>query len=131
MISMISFPRMFNPSSGKVGQVTDDAASRQAMKSICLVNVGELLGDPMFGSEVKSLIFELKNDFFIALARAKISEAINKYVKSVEVLDSNISFENYDNSSRIKIVVNYRSKLTGDTNMLSMNVLPNAQVITA
>lgn len=131
MISMISAPRMFNPSSGKVRQVTDDAASRQAMKSICLVNIGELLGDPMFGSEVKSLIFEIKNDFFIALARAKISEAINKHVKSVEVLDSNISFENDNNSSRIKIVVNYRSKLTGDTNMLSMNVLPNAQVITA
>lgn len=131
MISMISFPRMFNPSSGKVGQVTDDAASRQAMKSICLVNIGELLGDPMFGSNVKSLIFELKNDFFITVARNAIAEAINNYVSSVEVVNTDISFENYDNSTRIKIVVNYRSKLTGDTNMLSMNVLPNAQVITA
>lgn len=131
MISMISFPKMFNASTGKVSQVIDDAASRQAMKSICLVNVGELLGDPLFGSSVKSLIFELKNDLFVTLARAKISEAINRYVKSVEVVDTNISFENYNNSSRIKIVVNYKSKLTGNTNMMSMSVLPNAQVITA
>ena len=131
MSTMISFPNMFNVASGKVQQVSDDKASRQAMKSICLTNIGELLGDPMFGSEVKNLIFEIKNQLFVQLARQKLSEAITKYVSSVVVQPENISFQNYDNDTKIKIVINYYSKLTGQVNMLDMNVLSTGQVTTA
>ena len=82
MSTMISFPNIFNVGAGKVGIVDGDTASRQAMKCVCLSNVGELLGDPMFGSDIKSLIFELKNQLFVTLAKQKLSEAINKYVKT-------------------------------------------------
>ena len=127
MSTMISFPNVFNVSSGKVATVSGDAASRQAMKCVCLSNIGELLGDPMFGSDIKSLIFELKNQLFVTLAKQKLSEAINKYVKTVQVNASDISFNLSENNTRVKLVINYTSKLTGETNLLEMTVLPTGQ----
>lgn len=127
MSTMISFPNMFDVGSGKVGIVSGDTASRQAMKCVCLSSVGELLGDPMFGSDIKSLIFELKNQLFVTLAKQKLSEAINKYVKTVQVNASDISFQLEQNNTKVKLVINYNSKLTGEVNLLEMTVLPTGQ----
>ena len=127
MSTMISFPNIFSPSSGKVSVIEGDTSSRQAMKCVCLSNVGELLGDPMFGSDIKSLVFELKNQLFVTLARQKLSEAINKYVKSVQVNTSDISFKLDENNTKVKLVINYTSKLTGETNLLEMTVLPTGE----
>ena len=127
MSTMISFPDMFNAGSGKISIIEGDAASRQAMKCVCLSNMGELLGDPMFGSDIKSLVFELKNQLFITLAKQKLSEAINKYVKSVQVNPSDISFEMDENNTKVKLVINYMSNLTGEINLLEMTVLPTGE----
>lgn len=130
MPSAIAFPKMFNVSSGRTNIVYNDTMCRQCMKSVCLSNVGELLGDPLFGSELKSLIFEINNPLLTELAKQKLAEAITKYVRNVTVNSSDISFSVDSTKTKISMTIFYRSKMTGQSDMLEIKVLSDGSVTT-
>jgi len=126
-MSKLSFPNIFNISSGKVNIVNGDIANRQAMKCILLSNIGELLGDPLFGSDIKSCIFELKNDFIRQLFKDKTTEAFSRYIKNVIVNSNDINIE-FDEDGVVVICINYRDRNSPEPNILQLEVLANGAV---
>src|SRR5699024_9899670 len=118
----------FNASSGKMKGVYNEAACKQAMKCVCLTNIGELLGDPAFGCDLKSILFDVKNTSLIRLARQKVADAISKYVPSVITSADGISIEVDPNNSNVRLHISYYSNITGQTNLLSIDVLQSIEV---
>lgn len=130
MTNMISFPRMFNSSSGKIMLVDKNTEVKQAIKCVLLTNIGELFGDPMFGSNIKSSLFELKNGIFINILKQRIVDAVSNYVSSAIVHGDQIEIVAYPDNSEVKIVINYYNKLTGETNFIELVALANGEFTT-
>lgn len=129
MASTISFPNMFDISSGKVSVVSGEMSYRQSFKSALLTNVGELLGDPSFGSNMKELLFELKSTFLQHLIKESIAETAAKYVPEISVEDTIFSIDD-QTGTQVQIVINYYTINTGETNFIELTVLPNGTLTT-
>lgn len=130
MTNMISFPNIFNKSSGKTMLVSNNTEIKQAIKCVLLTNIGELLGDPMFGSNIKSSLFEIKNDIFITILKQRIVDAITKHVKSAKVNGNEIEIISYPNNSKVKVVINYYNVIAGETDFIELVALENGEFTT-
>lgn len=108
----ISFPNMFNKNSratilnlsGYINSINE------SLKILLSVNSGELLGDPAYGTSIKSALFELKtnsNQYFI---KKMISEKINKYEPRITTNESLIKIYNNPNDNSYKITIKYYLK---------------------
>lgn len=123
----IRFPNMFDEGSGKVALVSNDTLNRQSLKSILLTSVNELMGDPSFGSNLKSCLFEIQSPLFRTLLQESISEAANKWVSRIEInsIQINVSEDSAEND---QIVINYYSKDTGQPNIVELEVLSDGSL---
>lgn len=130
MTNMISFPNIFNKSSGKTMLVSNNTEIKQAIKCVLLTNIGELLGDPMFGSNIKSSLFEIKNDIFTTILKQRIVDAITKHVKSAKVNGNEIEIISYPNNSKVKVVINYYNVIAGETDFIEIVALENGEFTT-
>lgn len=130
MTNMISFPNIFNKSSGKTMLVSNNTEIKQAIKCVLLTNIGELLGDPMFGSNIKSSLFEIKNDIFTTILKQRIVDAITKHVKSAKVNGNEIEIISYPNNSKVKVVINYYNVIAGETDFIELVALENGEFTT-
>ena len=130
MASSISFPDMFNYASGKVKLVEGDLMHRQSLKSILLTNIGELLGDPLFGSDIKSTLFDLNNSIFKLRLQQKISEAATQYVKHISINSDGVNIEIGENNEKAIITINYYDKTSGQPDILQLVVLSNGTLTT-
>lgn len=130
MANMISFPNIFNKSSGKTMLVSNNTEIKQAIKCVLLTNIGELLGDPMFGSNIKSSLFEIKNDIFTTILKQRIVDAITKHVKSAKVNGNEIEVISYPNNSKVKVVINYYNVIAGETDFIELVALENGEFTT-
>ena len=130
MANMISFPNIFNKSSGKTMLVSNNTEIKQAIKCVLLTNIGELLGDPMFGSNIKSSLFEIKNDIFTTILKQRIVDAITKHVKSAKVNGNEIEIISYPNNSKVKVVINYYNVIAGETDFIELVALENGEFTT-
>ena len=57
-MNTISFPRIFNPITGKTNLVTDEDSINNCLDLLFSTTVGELFGDPQFGCDLVSLFYE-------------------------------------------------------------------------
>lgn len=120
MTNLIAFPKMFSNSGGRVLTKDGDAANRQALKCLLLTTIGELLGDPMFGCNLKSFIFEIDNDYFRITLQESIASAANKYIKNISITNTEIAISTSGNF--VMISVYYYTKSTGSSNCLELKV---------
>jgi phage baseplate assembly protein W len=120
---------MFDISSGKVISVSGDISHRQSLKNILHTNILELLGDPAYGADLKSSLFELQSGLTQRLIQNAISEAAAKYVPQVRISAVAIN-TSYNASDSISIVVNYYTIDTGETNFLELVVLSDGSLTT-
>lgn len=120
---------MFEGSSGKVALISNDALDRQSLKSVLLTNIGELMGDPSYGSDLKSCLFEIESPLFQKLLQESISQTANKWVNGVTISSVKIDISE-DATECNKIVVYYYSKSTGENNIISLEVNNNGKLST-
>ena len=109
MSNTISFPKMFNKTDYKMK--TDVSYSlesiNESLKSLLSTTKGELLGDPLYGSTLKELLFELKTTKNMFIIKRTIVEDILKYVKGISTNESMIKIYSNPNNNKYKIIVGY------------------------
>lgn len=118
--NLIAFPKMFSNSGGRVLTKDGDEANRQALKCLLLTTIGELLGDPLYGCNLKSFIFEIESDYFRVMLQENIAAAANKYIKNISVTNTEIAISTESNF--VVISVYYFTKSTGSSNCLELKV---------
>lgn len=125
----IRFPNMFDGSSGKVALTYDDELNRQSLKAVLLSNIGELMGDPSYGSDLKSCLFEIQSPMFKTLLQQNIAEAANKWIRGIRInsIEISVSDEIREND---KIVIYYYSKSSGENGIISLAVTNDGKLTT-
>ena len=112
MINTISFPNMFNRTNNNIQThgITSILSINQSLKTLLSVNTGELLGDPAYGTQIKSLLFELNNSGNQYIAKKMICEKILKYEPRISTNENLIKIYFEPNSSKYKISIGYYLK---------------------
>lgn len=124
----IRFPNIFDAANTKVNTVSGDAAIRQSLKCVLLTNIGELMGDPDFGSELKSCLFEIQSPLVQTLMKSCITETANKYVPELHI--SSVEINVTSDSTQLYILIYYTNVTTGYADILELNVLSNGELVT-
>lgn len=129
MYSTISFPNMFESSAGKVSVVSGDLSHKQSLKSLFLTTIGELFGDPQFGCELKSVVFELKSALMQQMLKEALVSAASRYVPQVVIKGIEINITETSDTT-VPIVVNYYTINTGENNFIELTVLSDGSITT-
>ena len=87
------------------------------------------MGDPSYGSDLKSCLFEIQSPMFKTLLQQNIAEAANNWVKGIKInsIEISVSDEIKEND---KIVVYYYSKSTGENGIISLEVTNDGKLTT-
>lgn len=113
MATTIAFPNMFNISTGSTQLATGMLANQQCMKCILLTSVGELLGDPFFGSNVKRYLFEIQSEYYAELLKQSIQDSVHRYTQDVVIRAIRLNTSEYD-KTKIKISIVYTLRRQSD-----------------
>lgn len=124
----IRFPKIFDAANNKVNTVDGDDLIRQSLKCSLLTSIGELFGDPMFGSDLKSCLFEIQSPLIQTMIKSIIAEAANKYIPQVTLSSVEIDVSTESNNSNIRIY--YTNVTTGSADILELNVTSDGGLIT-
>lgn len=123
----IKFPNMFDVSSGKVALVYGNDAVRQSLKCQILSNLNELLGDPLFGSTIKSLLFEPYNAFFQTRLNQRLQYISNKF-NEITIKSDKTSVKQRA-GGRVEITIVYEYNITNKEDSITLSTTPSGQVI--
>lgn len=107
----IGFPKIFNTSTGKVNVVSGTDSINDCLYILLNSMSPELLGDPMYGSNILELSFEYEGPILEELLRSKILNAVTKYETRISLTSDDINFS-YDEET-ITIEMNYFVKAEG------------------
>lgn len=117
----ISFPNMFNKSTTRLKYGYD--AIRQNIILLLASNKGGLFGDPWYGTDIKSVLWEPNHkDILINIIQDQIYEAIYSYMpNNIEIKKDDIEIKILDNYANVQINLSAYSNKEND--MLSINLL--------
>ena len=91
MINTIKFPNMFSAAAGRIMTISGADSSKQNLKCSLLTSLGELFGDPDFGSDLKSVIFEDDSPITQVETEEIIRETASKYAPNMDITDIQIT----------------------------------------
>ena len=120
---------MFEISAGKVKTVSGHLSYRQSLKSALLTTINELVGDPVYGSDIKSSIFELSSPLMQQIMKEAIVETARKHTPQLRIQSININMSG-NSISNNPIVINYYTIDTGETNFIELVPLPDGTITT-
>ncbi len=109
-MNAVQFPQMLK--TNKTSLLTGKSATYQNLKYLLLSEKQTLLGDPYFGSRLKSLIYEKKNIIIRDLIIDEIYTCINTYMPQLYIQRKDITLS----ASRNTVYVTIRAK-----NMIDYN----------
>lgn len=117
----LSFPNMFNKSTTRLKNGYD--AIRQNIILLLASNKGGLFGDPWYGTDIKSVLWEPNHrDILINIIQDQIYEAIYSYMpNNIEIKKDDIEIKILDNYANVQINLSAYSNKEND--MLSINLL--------
>ena len=117
----LSFPNMFNKSTTRLKYGYD--AIRQNIILLLASNKGGLFGDPWYGTDIKSVLWEPNHkDILINIIQDQIYEAIYSYMpNNIEIKKDDIEIKILDNYANVQINLSAYSNKEND--MLSINLL--------
>jgi len=102
-MNTISFPRIFNPITGKTNLVTDEDSINNCLDLLFSTTVGELFGDPQFGCDLVSLFYEYEGELLEDLIKTEIVETITKYERRIQVSEDSVSVSYINDKAIIRI----------------------------
>lgn len=89
---------------GKVSLATGDEAVKQSVLDIIQTSVGEIFFNNEYGSEIEKALFEPNDNISNSLAEIYIIQALKKWEKRVNFVESSITRED----GKVTIEVTYR-----------------------
>ena len=93
-----------HPVTGKLPVLKNAQAVKRAVRNLILTNFGERAYDPLYGGNVRALLFENTDDPLLRdRIRRDIKGAINQYEKRAEVLSVDVDVKADSNALVIKI----------------------------
>lgn len=104
MNQTISFPNIFNITTGKVNLESGKQSIDRCLYLLLNSATPELLGDPIFGSDIVEHVFDYEGALLEEMIRSKILNAVNLYEKRIEMNSEDITFTYEDDS----VVINMR-----------------------
>lgn len=113
-MNTISFPNMFNVNNAKLSTNLsyNTKSIHESLKSLILVNPGELLGDPAYGCGIRRELFNIKSNINVNELKNTIVRAINKYIPQIIVSKHSVKIYSDSNSNHYKIVIYYTTSTT-------------------
>ena len=104
MEQTIGFPNIFNVTTGKVNLESGVTSINRCLYLLLNSTTPELLGDPMFGSDIIEHIFDYEGSVLEEMIRSKILNAVNLYERRIELNSEDITFTYEDKS----VIINMR-----------------------
>lgn len=104
-----------HPNRKDVVKAVNDEAVRRSIRNIILTNRGERVMDPLFGSDVRSILFENMDPATEELLKQYIIAAINNYEPRAKLLGVTVSAMYDMNAYAVTIVfstINSREPIT-------------------
>lgn len=122
----ISFPNMFNKS--HINLEKDYDAVKQNLILLLGSNKGGLYGDPWFGTNIKSILWDQNHrDILTNIVKEQIYESIHSYMPNNIVIKPNDIVVNIiDNYANVQINLSAYSNKEND--MLNINLLNESEV---
>ena len=114
----ISFPKIFNTVTGKVNLSSGTESINDCLYLLLNSMKNEMLGDPLYGSDVLGLTFEYEGAILEELLRSKILSSIKLYETRITVNEGDINFS-YDEHTII-IELRYYVKSEGEYRTFSL-----------
>tara|TARA_R100000951_G_C2561366_1_gene155709 strand:+ start:191 stop:607 length:417 start_codon:yes stop_codon:yes gene_type:complete len=112
VFSDVSVTFTAHPVTGKLPVLKNADAVKRAVRNLILTNFGERPYDPLYGGNVRALLFENTDDpLLIDRIRRDITRAINQYEERAKVLQVDVQLRPDSNSLVIKVqfqIVNQR-----------------------
>lgn len=123
MEQTIAFPKIFNTTTGKVNLESGSTSINDCLYILLNSMSPELLGDPMYGSNILELSFEYEGTLLEELLRSKILNAISLYERRISLTAEDINF--YYDAETITIELRYYIKAEGSFTTFSLAMQNN------
>ncbi len=115
-----SFPQIINRISGKIELSSNTQSINECLGILLRTTPGEMLGDPNWGCNLMSRIFQYQGIIVEELIKEDIIDAISKYEPRITVTTNDIVIE--ENINVLNIYIQYEIKETGEINSYNMNI---------
>ena len=115
-----SFPQIINRISGKIELSSNTQSINECLGILLRTTPGEMLGDPNWGCNLMSRIFQYQGIIVGGLIKEDIIDAISKYEPRITVTTNDIVIE--ENINVLNIYIQYEIKETGEINSYNMNI---------
>lgn len=106
-----AFPNMVSDVTRQMKLISNKEAIETSLKSLLSTSKGELLGDPLYGTNILKYVYHTNDVILADIIRTEICTAVSKYEKRITVNENDISIIRNEND--INIVVGYQINSTG------------------
>lgn len=118
-----SFPQIINRVSGKI-EMSDNVQSINECLGILLrTRPGELLGDPEWGCNLITRVFQYNGVIIGELIKEDILDAVRKYEPRIDMTPNDIVL--VEDTNLLQIYIQYIIKETGEINQYNLEITPN------
>lgn len=106
-----AFPNMISDVTRQMKLVSDKVAIETSLKALLSTSKGELLGDPLYGTNILKYVYNTNDVILADIIRTEICTAVSKYEKRITVKEKNIKV--YREINNINIIIQYQINSTG------------------
>ena len=108
----INFPKLYNNITGKTNLAENVKSINQSLSLLLTTSKGELLGDPEYGCDLYSLLFNPINNSLVAMVQREILQAIATYENRITLTTDDIHINSDDTT--VKITIQYTIKMNNE-----------------
>lgn len=119
-----NFPVDVDKVTGKIKMVEDNDNIRQGIKIILKTQKGERKMRPYFGTDMNAFMFNSVNLSFVNQMAKEVSQSIRLWEKNLNKLSVNVN-QDMEDSSKIKVDVEYVTNILPEVEVLSTNLNKN------
>ena len=117
----LSFPNIFNVTTGKTNLDTGKQSIDRCLYLLLNSMTPELLGDPIFGSDIIEHVFDYEGSLLEEMIRSKILNAVNLYEPRISVTAEDITLTYEDKS--VLITMEYIIKAEGTKSSFTLAMI--------
>lgn len=115
-----SFPHIINRSTKKIALSSSNQSINECLGILLRTRPGEMLGDPNWGCNLISRVFQYQGVIVNTLIQEDIMTAVEKYEPRIKMTADDIIIEQHDNV--VSIYINYTIKETGEINTYNLDI---------
>ena len=118
LVSDIKHPKEFSSGTGRTAVVKEIDAINQSIRLLLTTAKGECFGDPNFGCNLYSYLYEFEGDALNQMIKGDIVQTLTEQDNRVDVSDSDITID--DEGTTLQINIAYRVRYTNYSSQYSL-----------